>query len=511
MLSTNSIDSGRPEVHLFWMDITAPAEKKPMGQRLIEFMAASRFFMISLVLNLAFFAFIGLRELVRRMSDPPDFAASGGELVGSDVQAQAPPEQTPDMSQQVFTPQAPTLSAPTLSAISTTSLNTPTFTVAAAVPVVKPVSSDVMEKVMEKAANGMAKGIATGSLPGTMSGRAGGTARSAAMQKNNGKPQSEEAVLRGLRWLVKHQNEDGSWSKANAPAMTGFAMLSFLGHGETPVSAEFGPTVQKGLDWLLANGTKNKGHMSMTGDGWGSGNAGVYAHAIATYALGEYYTMTKDERVADLFKQAIGYIVAGQGPDGGWMYSYDKSESDTSVSGWQIQALKAAHLSDLKIEGVDAAMEKAMVNFKRVQGKKGGFGYRKAEDKFSLTGVGVLCTYFLKQEKDKSVKEGIEFMMEQVDKDNPVDYKGEKADLYGWYYDTQACLMVGGAAWTKWNRLFQDQIIKNQSPDGSWPVTAGKSPGGELQREPEGAGPFYRTNLCILMLEVYYRYMPTTK
>ncbi len=28
---------------------------------------------------------------------------------------------------------------------------------------------------------------------------------------------------------------------------------------------------------------------------------------------------------------------------------------------------------------------------------------------------------------------------------------------------------------------------------------------------PDGAGPAYRTTLCILMLEVYYRYMPSTK
>src|ERR1051325_548958 len=102
-------------------------------------------------------------------------------------------------------------------------------------------------------------------------------------------------------------------------------------------------------------------------------------------------------------------------------------------------------------------------------------------------------------------------MMKETDKKYPVDYKGDTANLYAWYYNTQACLMVGGAAWTKWNRLFQEQIVKNQSPDGSWPPIAGKSAGGELQRDPEGDGRFYRTNLCILMLEVYYRYMPTTK
>ena len=62
---------------------------------------------------------------------------------------------------------------------------------------------------------------------------------------------------------------------------------------------------------------KNEGRLSSTAIRL-DGERGVYDHGIATYALGEYYTMTKDERVADLLKQAIGYIVDGQGPDGGW-------------------------------------------------------------------------------------------------------------------------------------------------------------------------------------------------
>ena len=342
-----------------------------------------------------------------------------------------------------------------------------------------------------------------------MAGRAGGGARQQMLDQNKGKKEGEVAVMKGLNWLKNHQNPDGSWAPEYQGAMSGFALLAFLGHGELPVSPEFGPTVQKGLDWLVENGKKNAGHLNM-------GNAfdqpGVYAHAIATYALGEYYTMTKDERVVDLFKQAIGYIVQGQGPDGGWMYAYDKSQSDTSVSGWQIQALKAAHLSGLNIDGVDAALDKAMLNLKRVQAEDGSFGYRKAAPgSYSLTGAGVLCTYFWKQEKDKSVREGIEFLIKQTNKDRPVDYHHETADLYCWYYNTQACLMVGGAAWTKWNGLFEDQLIKNQNPDGSWPPLAGKSPGGEMQRDPEKAGPYYRTCLCILMLEVYYRYSPTLK
>ncbi|MEA3209607.1 MAG: hypothetical protein QOE70_2664 [Chthoniobacter sp.] len=487
------------------MDAQEP--KKPFMKRLQERLAASRFLTFSLLLHVIIVVMGGSVVLFKIAQEQPDFEASDGGLVSSEVTAAPPPEQPVDLTQQTFTPDAPQITAPTLSAISTTNITTPTFAVASAVPVVKPVQTDAMSKALEKAATAMTKGVGGGAVPGAMAGRMGGAARSKAMMATGGKQKSEEAVMRGLRWLVKVQNPDGSWGKSATSAMTGFAVLCFLGHGETTTSPEFGPTVQKGADWLIDQGTKFQGHLCRKNDF--GGQPTVYEHGIAAYALGEYYSMTKDERAGPILRQAIKYVVDGQGPDGGWMYSYDKSQSDTSVSGWQIQALKAAHLSDLKIEGVDACLDKAMLNLKRVQGDKGGFGYRDAKsEKYSLTGVGVLCTYFWKQDKDELVRDGIKYML---DKDKPeVDYKADTADLYAWYYNTQACLMVGGSAWSKWNRMFQDQICDNQSPEGSWPPIRGKAVHGGLDK-PDGDGPVYRTALCILMLEVYYRYMPVTK
>ena len=97
-----------------------------------------------------------------------------------------------------------------------------------------------------------------------------------------------------------------------------------------------------------------------------------------------------------------------------------------------------------------------------------------------------------------------------IDDDRPpVKYKGESADLYAWYYHTQACLMFGGSAWQKWNRWFQDEIVNAQNPDGSWPEPGGKAHG--PQHGNNKTGQVYRTTLCILMLEVFYRYMPTTQ
>ncbi len=475
--------------------------KVPFSVWLQEKLAASRFFTVSVLVHL-FIVFVGGSVvLFHQTAEPPDFVAEGG-VVGSDSAVQAPPEQPPDVSQQQnFTPDQPQISAPSVSAITSTTTTATSFTMTTApVPVMKPMGDVKMSTDIPKS---LGTGIAKG-LPSTMAGRAGGTARTMAAMKVGGKEKSEKAVMQGLRWLKGTQKEDGSWGDSNKTAMTGLAILCFLGHGETPEAPEFGPTVKKALDWALAKGKTNQGRMC---DAAAFGQPGVYEHGILTYALGEYYTMTKDERYAEVLRQAVKYVVDGQAPDGGWQYGYDKGpNSDTSVSGWQIQALKAAHLTGLKIAGVDDALDKAMLNLKRVQGPNGGFGYTTKGDKYSLTGVGVLCTYFWKQDKDKVVKEGIEYILKETDTKYPVKYKGEHADLYAWYYNTQACLMFGGSAWSKWNKWFQEEVSGAQGPDGSWP-----EPGGKMHGPAGVSGQVYRTTLCILMLEVFYRYMPTTK
>jgi hypothetical protein len=478
------------------------SEQKSFMQKLQERLAASRFFTFSLLLHVILVILGGSVVLFNLAPDPPDFTSDGGALVSGDVSVQPPMEQPPDMTQQQApTPEAPSITAPVV-AITTTATNNTSFQMASIQPQIKTIATDASKL---SNVNPVSSKLGSG-VPGAMAGRMGGTARASMMMKNNGKDKSEKAVMAGLRWLRDHQSEDGSWSNDYKPGMTGLALLCFLGHGELPESPEFGPTVKKALDWILSRGQEFQGRMSLTKDGFGGGNHTVYEHAILTYAMGEYYSMTKDERFAELLKQAVTYIVQGQTPLGGWDYHYNKGvRNDLSVAGWQIQALKAAHLTGLGITGVDEALDRAMVFIKKFQGNKGGFGYDKPENKPSLTGVGVLCTYFWKQDKDKVVKEGIDFLLNEAD----VKYNGPKADLYEWYYNTQACLMFGGSAWTKWNRLFQDEIADSQSPDGSWPPTQGGV--GDLQKKPDGAGPYYRTTLCVLMLEVFYRYMPINK
>ncbi len=490
-------------------------EKQPFSKRLQARLAASRYATFSVLLHVVIVVMGGSVVLFKRITEPPDFTAGGGDgLVTQEVQAQPPPPSEQQVEQ--FTPATPEVNAPEVSAIVSNTQTATPFQMPSSVPVVKAMAVTPTQDVAKLLTKTVGHGA--GNLPGTMAGRAGGTARGMAMQKMGGKEKSEKAVMAGLRWLKDHQNEDGSWSDEFKPAMTGLALLCFLGHGELDVSPEFGPTVKKAVDWLITRGSEFNGRMSLTKDGWG-GNPGVYQQGMCAYALGEYYTMTQDDRVKTVLTQAVKFITDGQNSNGGWKYNYEKGgPSDTSVTGWQVQALKAAHLTGLQLAGVDEALDKSMGYFKIAQKEDGSFGYHDKEEGngYSLAGVGTLCTYFWKQDKDKLVHEGIKCIIDKTKKDFPVEYKSDKADLYAWYYNGQACLMFGGEAWVRWNRWFQDEICDNQSTDGSWPPLPGRnqgnhSPGGELQFKGNGAGPYYRTTLCVLMLEVYYRYMPTNK
>jgi hypothetical protein len=149
-----------------------------------------------------------------------------------------------------------------------------------------------------------------------------------------------------------------------------------------------------------------------------------------------------------------------------------------------------------------------MICLENMKGKRGGYGYRGPEDRYSLTGVGILGQLFWKGERG-DLQKGMEWLLDETQQNKPVKYMGESSDLYAWYYHTQACLMYGGGAWTKWRDWFQDELCDVQSADGSWPKPGGRRVGPSGQDTKTGK--VYRTTLCTLMLEVFYRYMPSTQ
>ena len=188
--------------------------------------------------------------------------------------------------------------------------------------------------------------------------------------------------------------------------MTSMALLAFLGHCELQDSPQFGPTVQKAIDFITSESPDE-----LTGPGNGN-NQSAYAHGIRTYALCEAYTMTKIPKLKEYAKRAAIFTIKGQNENGGWAYGFGKgpvAHTDLSVSGWCIQGLKAAALTGIPIDGLDESMDKAIEYVKRCQDNLGRFQYKTdshggQSGRGSLTGTGILSLQIWKMQNLRARK-----------------------------------------------------------------------------------------------------------
>jgi hypothetical protein len=323
---------------------------------------------------------------------------------------------------------------------------------------------------------------------------------------------------KALRWLARVQNENGSWGEGNFgpesghPAHTGLALLTFLGHGETPLSEQYGMTVQKAMRWLA-----EYGHQSDLASRCNKRPMG-YAHGIATYAICEAYGMTKIPIMQGAMEACVEVIIDGQMSNGGFGYGYTSGPRwDMSVAGWNIQALKAARMAGCINEKLPEAIYKAVKFCKKVYVGKGGFAYAQSKPGArgaNMTGVGALCMQLLGSVKDARVKQAAEYIGNSRLKDyqevatNPAkwDSIGGK-NLYGWYYETQVIFNTqknNRARWKAWRNAFETALTKTQHPEGYW-QTSGQHQIGTHNTP----GRVLSTCLCALQLEVYYRYLPS--
>jgi Prenyltransferase and squalene oxidase repeat len=369
--------------------------------------------------------------------------------------------------------------------------------------------------------SGWGPGMGAGfiALPKLYASRCSPAERSLKMKANGGSPECEIAVGKGLDWLAKKQNADGSWGNGHKAGMTGLVLLAYLGHCETPESLKYGETVLKGISYLIDLGRNQKQKQF---EGYFSTKPQVisstYEHGIATYALGEMYSFAKlgDKPLPGLregFEKGVNIIIESQSSKGSWGYKegigYNpKDGNDLSLTGWQFQALKAAKHTNLKISGLSKAVNQVEDYLKSKQTKDGGFGdpdRTKHYNQWNLTGAAVLGLQTLGSGNSGPVNKGIRWLMEETTKE-PLSWNND-AYLYTWYYNTQAMFQKGGDAWDLWNKQFQKEVLANQLPDGGYkPEKAGEN-GAASTTAAGGDADIYRTSLCTLMLEVYYRYL----
>lgn len=313
------------------------------------------------------------------------------------------------------------------------------------------------------------------------------------------KKKTDESIQRAIQFLSKSQQPSGAWSfnsYGESTAATSLAIMAFMAAGYVPEEGPYGDQINRGIDWVLAHQADNglvvhhKSHGPM------------YSHGISTLMLAEVAGMLTGERekkCRQVLERAVKLIVAAQNVPkdkrnaGGWRYNQTSKDSDLSVTGWQLLALRAAKNigCDISADQID----KAVAYVRHCRGRNNmGFAYQPGgAPSATRTGTGILALEICGQHHTKDALEAGDYLVQR-----PL-HPDEFYYFYGAYYCSVGMFQMGGEYWKKTRDTIMPQLLEMQKHDGSWLATKGSE---------KEAGKVYATSLAVLALAVEYQYLP---
>lgn len=354
-----------------------------------------------------------------------------------------------------------------------------------------------------------------------------GSEKKVALAKHGGSAETEKAVANGLEYLAGVQQPLGHWGSRDdfhdkygyvAIGKTGLALLAFLGAGHDQNSdTQYAPVVRRALEFLLNVQDPDSGHFGYTT---------AYGHGIATYAIAECYAITQDEKLREPLEMAIRHIRRNQNQTrdhrrfGGWGYfnsdgpTYD-SWPRVSVTAWQVMALESARLGGVEIP--DRVFEDSrQYLLKSYDQRKSWFRYNHNPTRLrssyptlpASTPAALFVLSLLGEDINDARFDGARvFTVGRA----PTGYRytGEddfvlraRGNVYFWYYGSLAMFRAQGEVWDRWNDQMKRTLLPSQETDGSWkPLSVYADYAGDDSQDRS-----YTTALCVLTLEVYYRY-----
>lgn len=307
--------------------------------------------------------------------------------------------------------------------------------------------------------------------------------------------ETDPNVAKALDWLARHQNADGSWGARNQTGYTGLAVLTYLANGVLPGDERHGETVEKGIAHLLAAQTPDGRFRAAAGHSY------VYEHAIATYALGETAGLTRIPAAVRAAERGAQVILDNQLPGGAWAYDYDRTSTraDSSVTAWQVQALKACAIAGLRNPGLDAGLRRSLDGLRGLfRETDGTFGYasdnRRTND--GLTSLGVLCFQMNGEGGSAVARAGLKAVSGRA----PDFTAADGWPYYTAYYQAQAVFHGGEAGFKPFAKTALAALAQRQEAAGSWlPRSPSEGGADDLTRR------VYGTTFAALTLQVRTR------
>jgi hypothetical protein len=277
---------------------------------------------------------------------------------------------------------------------------------------------------------------------------------------------TRSAVEKGLDYLTKRQNEDGSFGAggyAKNVGVVGLIATAFLSHGDMPDRGKRGRVVANALRYVLAH-AKESGFINAADF---AGYGPMYGHGFAALFLAEAYGMTDEKLIRSALARAIKLTVECQNREGGWRYQAERKESDLSVTICQMMALRAARNAGFLVP--TKTIDRALDYLKKCQNADGGFVYQLAlggESEFPRSAGAAAALYGAGLNEGPEIDAALAYLRKSLE--GPAKDPKTGHFWYGHYYASQAWRRAGGSDWAKWYSTIRDVILPLQQSDGSW-------------------------------------------
>ncbi|MEP3482011.1 MAG: prenyltransferase [Fuerstiella sp.] len=330
----------------------------------------------------------------------------------------------------------------------------------------------------------------------------------------------DAAVDRGLAYLatkqLSHQTAQqmgspelaGSFVEEGSPGNTGItslAVMAFLAKGHLPGRGPYGTVINRGVDYLLRQQLENG--MLVCRNTAGRTTGLMYEHSIATLLLSEVSGMvdsSRQSKIDQVLPKALLVLLQAQKvpksdeQTGGWRYTPGTTDSDLSLTGWSIMALRAAKLNGAAIP--DEHIEMAVSYILNCHKDDRGFAYMPSRNASSsaMTGIGVLCLELCGEHGSEELIAAGDYILSRPPRMTDPNGRSQRFRYYAFYYCGQAMFQLGGRHWTQFAPVMYDALLTDQNADGSWsypdPVVKYNTS--------------YPTSLAVLTLTVSARQLP---
>jgi len=335
----------------------------------------------------------------------------------------------------------------------------------------------------------------------------------------------DDALIKGLDWLMRHQAARGYWdcdnfygqckgtacsgqgAAWNDVGITGLALLALVTSPSGLAVPGRDASIRKGIRYLVDIQEEATGQF-----GPRTTIHFNYCHGMASLALVEALGRTGNPALVGPVRRSLDYILSTRSPGRGWRYTYPpEGDSDTSLTSWMLNCLILGQR--LGLDEFSEAREQGLAFFNEMTDRstgiigyleRGSFSARRnkeamarwpASGSSALTAAALECWYLdgIAKTKYRSISKSLSVIKGNLPRWKP---NGGRVDYYYWYYGSQLAHLTQDTLTVIWHDAVLEALIKGQEKkgcvEGSW------NP--EYDPWGEDGGRVYTTAMAIMCL-----------